>query len=276
MDRLRRGWALTVTSWNVLVGDPGLAVFTVLAALCTFVAAIPFVLPVLIAAGAKDQTRGGLSIVLLLIFYFVVSFVTIFFNTALVGAALDRLRGGNAGVGAGLQVALQNLTSIAGFAIISASVGVILAVIEERFELVGEIIASIVGAAWSVATFLVLPVIVVEREGPFAAIRTSTSMLRRTWGEQIVGTGSIGLIFFLAGLLGVIPVVLGLVSHVTALTVAGVAFAALYWAGLFLLGSALGQIFRAAVYLYAQNGVVPVGFDAPLLREAFTQKAKPA
>jgi hypothetical protein len=276
MDRLRRGWALTVTSWNALMGDPGLAVFTVLAALCTIVAAIPFVLPVLIAAGGKDQTRGGLSIVLLLIFYFVVSFITMFFNTALVGAALDRLRGGNAGVRAGLQIALQNLPSIAGFAIISASVGVILAVIEERFELVGEIIASIVGAAWSVATFLVLPVIVVEREGPFAAIRTSTSMLRRTWGEQIVGTGSIGLIFFLAGLLGVIPIVLGLVSHVTALTVAGVAFAALYWAALFLLGSALGQIFRAAVYLYAQNGVVPVGFDAPLLREAFTQKAKPA
>ena len=276
MDRLRRGWALTVTSWNALMGDPGLAVFTVLAALCTIVAAIPFVLPVLIAAGGKDQTRGGLSIVLLLIFYFVVSFITMFFNTALVGAALDRLRGGNAGVRAGLQIALQNLPSIAGFAIISASVGVILAVIEERFELVGEIIASIVGAAWSVATFLVLPVIVVEREGPFAAIRTSTSMLRRTWGEQIVGTGSIELIFFLAGLLGVIPIVLGLVSHVTALTVAGVAFAALYWAALFLLGSALGQIFRAAVYLYAQNGVVPVGFDAPLLREAFTQKAKPA
>jgi Family of unknown function (DUF6159) len=279
MGKFGRSFALAKASWAVLLAEKEMLVYTGLGAVFTLVAVAVFAIPgILLYVVSGDTTQGAKSlgpvqIVLLFFLYLVISFITLFFNTALVGAALERLRGGNPALATGFQIASRNLGHIFVFAIVSATVGVILAVIEEKFEFVGQIVASIVGGAWGIVTFLVVPVMVAEGTNPFAAIKRSAQLLRKTWGEQIIGSGGIGLVLMLFALLGVIPIVLAALTGVVALIIAGVVIAVAYWAVLALVGSALNGIFRAAVYLYAETGATPSQFDGGLLRDAF--RAKP-
>jgi hypothetical protein len=193
----------------------------------------------------------------------------------LVGAAMIRLDGGDPTLGDGLRIAFSRLPKIIVYAVIAATVGMILRWISERAGIVGQIVGGIIGFAWSVATFLVVPVLVVENVGPFEAIKRSTGYLKRTWGEQIIGNVGIGLVFgvlimlviFAGGALAFFlfqaSVMLGLIGVVALILLVGV---------LALIGSALGGIFTASVYRYATKGDGGSMFNNEVLAAAFRQK----
>src|SRR5262249_53677864 len=132
--------------------------------------------------------------------------------------------------------------------------------------------AGLLGMAWTVVSFLVIPILVVENKGPLAALRESTELLKKTWGEQLVGNFSFGLLFFLLGIPAYVLLALGIIrgSWPTASLCIGLAVA--YLIVLALVQSALQAIFQAAVYLYARNGQVPEGFQAEFLSGAMVQK----
>ena len=281
MNSFTRSLALTRSSWAVLLSEKEMLGFTLLGAVFTLIAVAAFAVPgaiLLIATRAADGSSGvgqsPLGWVLEFIFYLVVSFVTLFFNTALVGAALARLRGGTASFSQGMQIATSNLGHIFVYALISATVGIILMLIEEKFRFIGQIVGSILGAAWGVVTFLVVPVMVAEGSNPFDSIKRSGQLLRKTWGEQIIGSGGIGIVTFLFALLAAIPAVLGFLTGNIVGQVTGIAIAVIYLALVFLVGSALSGIFRAAVYLYAETGSVPSQFDASMMQSAFRPRKK--
>jgi hypothetical protein len=147
--------------------------------------------------------------------------------------------------------------------------------ISERAGIVGQIVGGILGFAWSVATFLVVPVLVVENVGPFEAIKRSTGYLKRTWGEQLIGNVGIGLVF---GLLMVLVIFAGgallflLFQASVALGLVGVAALVLVVGALALIGSALGGIFTASVYRYATKGDAGPMFNNQVVAQAFRQK----
>jgi hypothetical protein len=152
----------------------------------------------------------------------------------------------------------------------------ILRAIAERGGLVGTIISSILGFAWSVVTFLVIPVLVVENVGPIESVKRSGALLRQTWGEQLAGNFSMGMIF---GLLGfAIILVGGLLTFVVAATksvalialVIGVTILALL--AISLLASTLGGIYQAALYRYATEGSTSGYFSEELIQGAFKSK----
>lgn len=275
MGGLTQSWAIAKTTWRVMVAEQGLLIFPVLSAVFTVLAFAAFVVPAavvwgLIGATSSSQQSGDVvGVVLLFLFYLVTSFITLFFNTAMVSIALERLRGGDPRVGDGLRVAMKNLVSIFLFAVVSATVGVVLRLIEDKFEMVGAIVSGILGAAWSIVTFLVVPVMVVEQQGPFDAIRRSAELLRRTWGAQLAGGLGIGIVVFLMVLPGLAPIALGFLSGSGALLIAGIAIAIIYWGLVAVISSALGQIYRAAVYLYASSSVVPPQFEGWMIQGAF-------
>ena len=208
------------------------------------------------------------------VFYVVAYSVAFFFNTALVGAAMIRLDGGDPTVRDGIRIAMSRLPAIIGYAIIAATVGMILRWISERAGIVGSIVAGILGFAWSVATFLVVPVLVVEQVGPIEAVKRSSAMLKKTWGEQLVGGFGIGLVFGLIMLaVGIIggAIIVGLAAVSTALMVVGIVALILAVGAVALVASALGGIYTAAVYRYATTGEAgEFGTDA--LAGAFRQK----
>ena len=135
--------------------------------------------------------------VFLFLFYLVQYFIIFFFNSALVGAAMIRLDGGDPTVRDGLRIASSKIVPIIGYAAIAATVGLILRIIEERAGFIGRWIAGLFGLAFTVATFLTVPILVTRDVGPVEAVKESAVLLKKTWGENIIGNAGMGLVFFL-------------------------------------------------------------------------------
>ncbi len=203
-------------------------------------------------------------------------FIIIFFNTALVGAAIERLEGGDPTVGSALGLAQSRIGSILGYAVVSATVGVVLRLVAERLGFIGRIIETLIGLAWTVTTFLVVPVLAAEGLGPTAAIKKSANLLKKTWGENLIGNAGISVILTLAAVAVAIVGAGGSValydSGYHALAIPLFAVAAVAFLLLILVGSALTSVYAAAVYRYAVAGQAPQGFDPDLIQGAFKHK----
>ncbi|MEI7036741.1 DUF6159 family protein [Fulvimonas yonginensis] len=281
--KLARSWDLMKASAAVLRSDKALLAFPLLSGVCSLVVAASFLVPVALAVIAGgylggERTRHGSALVYLVGFgfYLVQYFVIVFFNTALAGCALRHLRGEPTRLSDGLALARSRWASLLGYALIAATVGLFLRALQERLGLIGRLVAGFLGLAWTVATFLVVPVLASQDVGPFDAVRRSVELLKRTWGENLVGNVGLGTAFGLATLLAVLLGALligGAVAlHSLPAVVVAVAVVAV---GLVLLGlvqASLQGIYAAALYHYAEDGVVGAGFEAALLESAFRPK----
>ena len=197
-ERFSRSWGLIKASAGVLAKDKELLVFPLLSAICTLIVAAAFLLPAF-GLGALDGLReGGMSVtayVFAFLFYLVQYFVIFFFNSALVGAAMIRLDGGDPTLSDGLRIASSKALPILGYAAIAATVGMILRAIQERAGFLGKLVAGFLGVAWTLASFLVVPVLVSRNIGPIDAVKESAVLLKKTWGENLIGQGGVGLVF---------------------------------------------------------------------------------
>ena len=183
-----------------------------------------------------------------------------------------RMRGQDPTISDGFSIAFSRIHAIFGWALVSATVGLILRIIEDKNEKIGAFVASLLGTAWTLVSFLVLPILVIENVGPFAALKKSTAMLKRTWGAQIGANFSFGLIFFLLMLPAVAIVVLGFLSQNAIVIGICITVAVIYGIVLSLIQSTLGVIFQTALYTFADTGIAPSGFDAGVLNCAVQQK----
>lgn len=280
-DKLSRSWALVKASAAILRNDKKLLVFPALASLCTLIVAASFFVPALLAGVFTSTDHGQINasrVAVLFAFYLVQYFVIIFFNSALVAAALIRLRGGEPTLADGFNAAKARLPAILGYAAISATVGVILRSLQERVGFLGRWIVGLIGLAWSLATFLVVPILVNSDLGPVDAVKRSAELLKRTWGENLIGNVGISVAF---GLISVVLVLCAAFIVVPAiasqsLTAIFIAFGVLILAFILLalVQSALQGIYAAAIYRYAEEGAVSPGFDQALVAGSFKPKSE--
>lgn len=202
--------------------------------------------------------------------------VIFFFNTALVGAAMMRLDGDNPTLADGLRLAWSRLPAILGYALIAATVGMVLRALEQRAGLIGRWVIGLLGVAWTVATFLVVPILAATDLGPAEAVKESAKLLRRTWGENLIGNAGIsmafGVLFIVVALLGS-AMFLGAGSHSLAVNAVLAGVFVLIFILLGLIQSALQGIYSAALYRYATVGNAGNGFEATTLEQAFRVKA---
>jgi hypothetical protein len=283
MGKFARSWALAKASMAVLRSDKELLVFPLVSAIAVILVALSFALP-MFGLGLFDHIsdqRGGDGMApafyaWAFAFYLVQYFVIFFFTSALVGAAMIRLDGGDPTVADGLRIARGKWLQILGYAAIAATVGMVLRVIEQRAGFIGRIVTGLIGVAWTLATFLTVPVLVARDVGPVEAVKQSAALLQRTWGENLIGNGGLGLALGLLNL-GVIGLgallAVGLASQgFSVLAVLVAILAGLAVLGLALIQSALSGIYSAALYRYAVEGNAPAGFDGALLQGAFQRK----
>ena len=292
--KIGHSWRLIGICWQVLRHDRELIVFPILSSLALFLVTAVFFIPFApllstvseqstAAAGAKV---GFGEIVLLFLYYFACYTVIIFANSALIGAALIRLRGGDPTLRDGFRIASQRSGAILGYALIAATVGTLLHLLDSAarsresnivMRIIAAILSSLFSIAWSLMTYLVVPVLVVEKVGPIEAIKRSGGLLRRTWGEQVVGNISFGLVTFLLFLLAALLLALpaGLIISILGPAL-GVLLAVLLYIlvlGAFLMiSNALSGIYQAALYLYATEGVDVPHFNRHDLEGAFRPK----
>jgi hypothetical protein len=211
------------------------------------------------------------------LFYFCQYGVIVFFNCALVGAAMIRLDGGDPTLRDGLDAARSRLPSILGYAAITATLGVLLQSLRGRDnDLIVRLIGSGLGAAWTLATFLMVPVLVSRDLGPIDALKQSVALLKRTWGENAIGNVGIGAAF---GLITFAVLAAGMLLAFAASQVSGalaVLVGIVFAIAVLLLGvyqAALSGIYSAVLYRYAVSHETPAQFPGGLLEHAFDRKA---
>jgi Family of unknown function (DUF6159) len=267
--RIGRSFRLLGASWQLLKTDKELLVLPLISFLFILIATAGILgLAWAGGLGRERETLTALDYVYLFILYFVTYFIAIFFNAAVVGAAMIRLRGGDPTLRDGLRMAASKTGKIAGWAAISATVGLILRSLEQRLGWLGDLIVGLIGVAWSVITFFVVPVILFEPLGVIESVKRSGSLFKRKWGETFVGQGAIGLAMILLALpvIGV-SVLIGMASTTAGIVVGGLALAALT-----AVGSALSGIYNAALYRYATEGEAAGAFDSTDLQQSFRPK----
>jgi hypothetical protein len=272
MRRIRRGWALTKKSWGLLDEHRELIRFPLYGAVATTVLAIVFLGPGLYLLD-QDELAGAIP--LIVIGVYVLSVVGFYFSVGLAACADMIFRGQDASVGDGLAVARERFSAICGWAAISTAISLVMGVLENQGGIGGQIAARLVGAAWSLVTFLAVPVIAIEGTGPFQTLKRSASMFRERWGQQITGNIAIGAAIFLIGVLPAAALIVAGVLLWSSASFAGallVVIGALVLAIALLISRALSGIFGVALYRYALDGEAVGGFTVEDLESAVKRK----
>lgn len=276
MGRLSNSIDLARESWSVLRRDKELAAIPVAsAATCTVIALVfgggaYFSLDRVAdpAPGQDSFQATPLTWVVGVVGLFLVGIAAQYFTAVLVAGASERLAGGNPTLGRAMAKASSRFPAIVGWAAMNVTVGLVLSAIRDKVGFLGDIATRLVGAAWNVVTWLAIPVIVEEGVGPVDGVKRSASLLRTTWGENLIGQGGLGLVGLLVMLPGI--VVFGAVSAVIPLL--GIPLLVIYLAIAITIMSALGGIYRAALYRYAAGLPNTDVFPESALAGAFRHK----
>ncbi len=270
--KMARGWRLTKVAWALIRRDPTMISIALIGA--------GFALAGAAATGyfsgyfnSPTHSRGDLAIASIIAIY-PMTFISVFFNVALAGAAVASFEGRPIGVREALAISWSRVGRIAQWALLAAGVGLILEQLASRIPGVGRIAAWLFEAAWSLATIFAVPLLALEGRGPLETARESVSLIKSRWGEGITGLAGIGAWTVLATIPLAILLVAGLMSRVEHANL-GAALIAIAVGG-FLLVTALSlatrEVFAVALYRYASGSGASGGFAESDLAEPFQRR----
>ena len=261
---------------NVLKKDKELVFFPIMAAIFVIV-----LLGIIYSTGGitfSDNPEEQGSIIPLAILIFGANFIIVFFNSALISAALERLRGGDPNISSGLSHAFKHVHHIFLWSIIVTIMALIFAAIRSSGrnrgmmgQIMTELFASFLQAGWAMMTFFVVPIIVSENLGPISAIKRSSGLFKQTWGNQVAANFGFGIFQILALLAsGAIGWIFGFASPTFGMII-GVLCASISVSIIY----TLEGIYKAALYEFAM-GEKPLEFEQQDLRTAYRASASMA
>lgn len=254
LDRISRGITLTIDSIHVLRHHPRLMVFPLISAI-TGILFLGIFLGVTFGA-MRIAPEGGVLLVLFLV-YLVLTFVTTFFTAGLVHQTRHVLDGGEPTLSAGVDAAWSVKTRLFVWALIAATIGLIINGMENSDSRGSRVLGSIFGVAWTLLTFFIIPVIVFEKTSVKGMFSRSVGTFKQTWGETPISLIGVQLISILVG----IPLFfIGFIA-LSANTVIGIGLILVGVLVAFLVAQTLEGIIKTTLYLYATEGKRPPEFD---------------
>lgn len=276
MGTVDKTWSLYKQSFDILSADAEIVLFPVLSAVSAVLVAAGFFIPLFNAGMLKELANKNPSTeayVILFAWYYLNYLVIIFFNSALVSCANIRLCGGDPKVGDGLRIAARHFGKIACWAFVAATVGVILDTLKSKSnKLIGRLLSGGLGLAWTLITYLIIPVIILEDRTIYESMERSAELFRKRWGEQIAGNIGFGLLNFLL-LLPALAIGLLLYKIDPPLAVITVVC---YIIILSAISSAVKGIFTVVLYRYASTGELPNGYSGRQIDDALGVERKPS
>jgi len=283
MSKISNSWRIMKASATVLKMDPELLVFPLLSGAAVILVTATFIVPFAVVGGGfgalekLDDGVGYLGYAVGFLYYLVLYSLIFFFNTALVGATMIRLDGGDPTLSDGFNVAAGRLGAILEYAAIAATVGMLLRALEERAGFLGRIVIGLIGVSWTLTTYLTVPVLVAKDVSAFDAVKESAGLFRKTWGEQVAANVGIGLVTFLM-FLALAAISIPLIMVASAISGMAVAPLVISLVGAFILlnlvSSALKGVYSAALYRYATTGDPGEHFSREMMDEAFRPRRK--
>jgi len=272
MGRFSNTWSLMKSSFNVLREDKKLLLFPLFSGIFTLIVLLSFFLPLAAAdtfysSQWIESLPNAVLFILIFLFYLFNYFVILFFNSAAVAYAIDHMRGGNPTLKGAFLKVQSRLGPLLGWTIIAATIGLVLNTIENQSDAIGKILIALLGLSWTVISFLVLPILIIENKGPIDALKESAAMLKKTWAEQLIGHFSFGLIFALL-IIPFVLIALPLMFMGGVFSLIGTLFIALCAISLGILQWVLQSIFMGTVYLYVREQYVPSCFSLSQIDKA--------
>ncbi len=285
IGKFRASWLLTKQSFALLWADKEMLFFPLLACFASLIFTgllITFLIfnLDLIERLSEEQVMIA-DYVVLFISYVASAFFVTFSGVGVASIVHGRVSGRDLTFGDGFSAAAAKVGTIFMWSLISATVGIILKLIE-RQKVLGRILAAVLGVAWALMTYFVIPIIALERVSAWQGTKLSASTFRRMWGEVLVTNFGIGLFFTLVFVLEIIAFFGLMVAVFSApdpsfLAVIGLAVA--FFLTLFvtaLISTTIDAILKVALYLYARDGVVPQAFSPELIIGMVKAKKPPA
>jgi hypothetical protein len=287
-ESIGRSFEITKLSFNVVRQDKELFLFPILAGFFSLIYIIALIFPVLftdiIAKAIGEKAFEIAQYAIYFVVYLGLAVIATFFNVCVVYTTKKRFEGGNSSVGEAISFAFSRIHLIILWGIVSATVGLILRLIENATEkagaagqLIGRIVVAILGGAWGIMTIFVVPAMVYDGLGPKGAIQKSLGVLSKTWGESLMRHFALGFAQMSFVILGVIigiilMIATASISPMVSIIILGLVV--LYVIGVVLLFQILNNIFNTALYVYADKGIVPSAYPQELLQNAFKAKQK--
>jgi hypothetical protein len=287
--RYSASWRLVESSLDFLLSYPGLLIYSIISVVLAAVVLVLMALSVLVWArfdAAFFFEMSWLQNTLLTFIFYVVSYcIGIYTSTALVATALQLMQGQPPDMRAAWRVANSRLPTIFGYAVLMATLGMLLRLLLRPTGSLGKVLApllqktvafTLIGLAWQAIPYFVVPVLLQEQAGPWTALQRSSHLVKDRWGNDVVVNASVWVIFalpLLPMLLVGIPTVgwavtTGSEATVIIVTYVVVMLVLLTW----LLKMTMDGIFSAVTYRYVAEQQVDPHFDEDALRQAFRNK----
>jgi hypothetical protein len=279
IGKFKASMILAKESWNLLKKDKEMMLFPVISVLLNLVCAVLICFAFfLVVLGGNPETlknanvSGAIEAAFLFVLYFVSFFITIFFQAGIIAIAHGRLNGQDLTFGDGINSANQHIKKIFIWSLIGATVGTILRMISERSKLLGKIITSLLGAAWSILTFFIVPVIMLDELSVKDSLKKSAAIIGKTWGETLIINIGVGLYFMFLAMMGIFVFIASLFTGSGTFIAIVAGLLVLYLIALVVISSTLDTIFKIVLYEYADSGKVPEGFSEQVISMAFAKK----
>ncbi len=274
--RIARSWRLTRASLRIVRNDRALFALALLSTVLGAAAmAIVFGLTGVFAHGAGGS-RDGRGALAALILAYPLTFMSVFFNTAIVAAASAALDGRRMSVGEALTVPARRLGQVALWALIATLMGVVLEQILRRLPFGGSLAARLVGLAWSLASIFAIPALVLEDRPATQCLQRSAQLVKQRWGEGVAGnvivTAWMVVVMIPLTILFIVAFVAS--SGHTAALIVVIAVGALTLLGIAALAAVVRQTFAVALYRYATTDSAPGPFDERDLRAPFARRRR--
>ena len=280
MGKFTNSWNLLKQSWAILKQDKEIIWFPVLSLTLNALICVLILVPLLRLHPAGTQPNSSILILYaaaMFILYLLTSLVKAFFEAAIVSCAALRLNGHDPTFTDGLVKAKDRILKLVSWAFIDGSVRFFLVMLrgnqEKKKHYLLQYLGDLLEIAWSMVTFLVIPVLMFENLNVIDSIKKSAALFKKTWGEVAIATFSIGIIIFVLTLLLLIPefIILAL-YHSFPVVVLLIAVTLVYIIILSSIVESLQAVYKAALYLYAASGKIVEGFDPELITGAFRKK----
>jgi len=300
-DKLTRSWLLFKSSVKVIRDHPKLLVFPVVTGLLTTAIALFFLAPVVLVVvaphwihGSAVQTladrmgflrfqRGGalnfqiqtIGTLVLAGAYLLNLFLATMSSVAFNSEILEALSGRPVSIRHGIEAACRRWKAVLLWSLLAGSIGLLIRALEQRFALLGRLVAGVIGLAWSVASIFAIPILVRETSlsNPFDVLSKSARVIKGTWGEMLAGYLGMqgtnlcvlwGSILLWAGS-GAMAMVF---SNAWILLAAGVPWLLCLIAYCYV-SSIASRVYLCALYLYASEGTVPGSYDPSMMNQAW-------
>lgn len=276
MGTIKRTTAMAKGSWAVLRQDKELMALPVIGAVVMVLVAVALFIPAASVLSAMETTNeitgettlsegGAVAFGLMaLVGYFLLVLINQVFAGGVVHGAYTRMTGGDPTIMSSIMAAGSRIMQLAPWAVATGTVGLILDALRDK-GFIGRIIAGMISFAWKTATFLVLPILVIEGLGPKAAYNRSKELMRNHWGESANATFGFIIIGIVAAIPGIILTVLGASTESAVL----IGLAIIWLAVTSVVITTLNGVMRAALYLYTVQREVPADFKDAGLELAF-------